>query len=106
MTCLADLSNPSEDNKDESLRIISVVTSFDTHHVAHTSLLLNGKRTVYNRVSHVVTNKQLSRDIQRMIKFCGGTKGVGAKIRQQHRKKHSEIEFSESVIRNTITRIR
>ena len=41
-----------------------------------------------------------------MIELFGDTKGVGTKIRQQLRKKHLDIKFSESVIRNTIASIR
>ena len=106
MTRLADLSNEFEDNEDDSCQIISVVKSSDWHLVAHTSLFHNRMRIVYNRVSDVVTNERLFRDIQRMIELHGDTKCVCRKIFLQHRKKHPVIEFSERVIRNTITRMR
>ena len=86
-------------------KIISAVTSFDWHHVAHTSFIHNSVHTVCNRVSDVVTNERLFRDTQRMIELSGDTNVVCAKIRQQLRKKNPEIEFSESVFRNTIKRI-
>ena len=54
----------------------------------------------------MMSNEQLFRDIQLMIELCCDTKGVDTKTRQQFRKKHPEIEFSESIIRNTIIRIR
>ena len=106
MICLAYLSNLFVDNEDDSFKIISVVTSFDWNHVAHTGLLYNGKCTKYNGVSDVVTNERLFRNIQRMIELCGDTKVVGTKIRQQLRKKHPEILYSDSFIRNTVMRIR
>ena len=57
MTCFTDLSNVLHVNENDSFQIISVVTPFDKHHVAHTSLIYNWLRTVYNRVPGMLSNE-------------------------------------------------
>ena len=46
MTCLADLNDPFDDNKDYSFQIISIVTSFDWHHRVCTGLVYSGVCTL------------------------------------------------------------
>ena len=104
LTAMADLVDDEEEDSDS--QIICTISSFDWHHVAHTSLLRNGVRTSYTRVSDIVQNDDIFRDIRRMLELCGNTHGTGTKVRLQLRKLYPDIMFGENVIRNAIAKIR
>ena len=76
LSAFADLCDAFEDERSSSFEILSVISSFDWHHVAHTSLFHKGTRTIFNRVS-VVNNPQLFQDFRRMLDLCGETGDVG-----------------------------
>ena len=91
MTCLADLISLLGNNIDDSFQIICVFSSFYGHHIAHNSLFHNNSNTVYSRVSDVVRNERLLRELQQIIEPSGDAKGEGTNIRRQLRKKHPKI---------------
>ena len=87
-------------------RILCVISSCNWHHVAHSSLLDSGVRTMYTRVADIIDNETLIKNIRRMLDICGNTRGVVTRIRKQLSKLHLEDMLDENVIRNTTARIR
>ena len=90
MQVLTVMSELYMEDEDSDEHILCVISSCNWHHVAHSSLLDSGVRTMYTRVADVLDNESLIKNIRRMLDLCGNTRGVVTRIRHQLNKLHPE----------------
>ena len=79
LTAISDKAD--DDEEDARTQITCAISSFDLQHFANTSILDNGIRTIYSRVSDIVEADDHFKDVQRMLELCGNTCGVDTKFR-------------------------
>ena len=86
VNALCDIGDIGEHESDDTSDVISVIVSFDSLSVEHTSLLLSDIRTIYTLVADVFRNDEFERDFLRMFELFRDYRILCTKMRQQLRK--------------------